>query len=101
MLVTVCQFGQSCCQEAFKEIDSLADVHQWAVGRMSSENVVIAGDLNAGGTFVKPTDWAKCRLRGEGYSWLIADHQDTTATNTLAAYDRQEPALEPSDIVTV
>ena len=23
------------------------------------------------------------------YSWLIQDHVDTTATNTLAAYDRQ------------
>ena len=77
-------------QEAFKEIDSLADVHKWAVRRMSSENVVIAGDLNAGGTFVKPADWNRCRLRGEEYSWLIADHQDTTATNTLAAYDRQQ-----------
>ena len=24
----------------------------------------------------------------EVYSWLIPDHVDTTATNTLAAYDR-------------
>ena len=78
-----------CClwQEAFKEIDSLADVHKWAVRRMSSENVVIAGDLNAGGTFVKPADWTRCRLRGEEYSWLIADHQDTTAV-TWTVIDR-------------
>ena len=68
---------------------------------MSSENVVIAGDLNAGGTFVKPADWAQCRLRGEEYSWLIPDHLDTTATNTLAAYDRQDlDTLCPFDTLT-
>ena len=50
--------------------------------------VIIAGDLNAGGSYVRPADWAMCRLRGPQYGWLIADHQDTTATNTLAAYDR-------------
>ena len=55
---------------------------------MSSENIVIAGDLNAGGTFVRPADWAQCRLRGEDYSWLIPDHLGTTANNIPLAYDR-------------
>ena len=63
-------------------------MHKWAEERMSCENVIIAGDLNAGGSYVRSSDWAQCRLRGSEYSWLIADHQDTTATNTLAAYDR-------------
>ena len=54
------------------------------------------GDLNAGGQFVKASDWPRIRLRplrSEGgeppvYRWLIPDHVDTTASNTLAAYDR-------------
>ena len=37
--------------------------------------------------FIKASDWSDIRLR-RGYDWLIPDHVDTTATNTLAAYDR-------------
>ena len=45
---------------------------------------------------MKASDWPKIRLRplrsedGEPpvYRWLIPDHVDTTASNTLAAYDR-------------
>ena len=45
---------------------------------------------------MKASDWARIRLRplrsedGEPpvYRWLIPDHVDTTASNTLAAYDR-------------
>ena len=56
---------------------------------------IFAGDLNAGGQYVKISDLEKSRLRNvmneekQVYSWLIQDHVDTTATNTLAAYDRQ------------
>ena len=56
---------------------------------------LIQGDLNAGGQFVRPRDWVRCRLRAHDlsagdtvYHWLVPDHMDTTATNTLAAYDR-------------
>ena len=71
------------------------DVHGWVRKRMKTEDIMIAGDLNAGGQFVKASDWPRIRLRprrsdGETplYSWLIPDHMDTTASNTLAAYDR-------------
>ena len=70
------------------EIDSLVDVHDWVRRRMKTEDIMIAGDLNAGGQFIRQSDWAKCRLRQAGYTWLIPDHVDTTASNTLAAYDR-------------
>ena len=55
---------------------------------MGTDRVVIAGDLNAGGSYVRAAQWEACRLRGPQYTWLISDHLDTTATNTLAAYDR-------------
>ena len=76
------------------EIDQLADVHSWTEKRMETDHILIAGDLNAGGQFVKQSDWKDCRLRrldssgDQVYRWLIPDHMDTTATNTLAAYDR-------------
>ena len=44
---------------------------------------------------MRPSDWVRCRLRAHDlsagdtvYHWLVPDHMDTTATNTLAAYDR-------------
>lgn len=52
------------------------------------DNVIILGDLNASGQYIKSRDWETNRLRGAEYNWLIPDHVDTTATNTLAAYDR-------------
>jgi len=75
-------------KNAAMEIDSLVDVHDWVRRRMKTEDIMIAGDLNAGGQFIRQSDWAKCRLRQAGYTWLIPDHVDTTASNTLAAYDR-------------
>jgi len=74
---------------AASEIDSLVDAHAWAVKKLGTSNVIIMGDFNAGGAFVRPLDWETNRLRQRAeYKWLIADHLDTTATNTLAAYDR-------------
>ena len=53
-----------------------------------AENGIILGDFNASGAYVKTKDWQTNRLRGSEFEWLIPDHMDTTATNTLAAYDR-------------
>ena len=33
------------------------------------------------------------------YSWLIKDHEDTTATSTLAAYDRIVVSASVADMV--
>ena len=55
--------------------------------RTRTTNVLIAGDLNASRPYVY--DWDKCPLRDEKkYEWYIKDHVDTTATGTMAAYDR-------------
>ena len=62
---------------------------------LGAKNVIILGDFNAGGAYIRSQDWEKNRLRGPGFTWLIPDHMDTTATNTLSAYDRLDRAGEP------
>lgn len=72
---------------AAREIDLLVEVAQWAASTDSA--ILILGDLNAGGSYYTGSDIAACRLRQDPrYHWLIPDHMDTTATATLAAYDR-------------
>jgi len=70
------------------EIDGLVDVKKHVTDTWQMDNVIILGDLNASGQYIKSRDWETNRLRGAEYNWLIPDHVDTTATNTLAAYDR-------------
>ena len=57
-------------------------------GTLGAKNVILLGDFNAGGTYIRSQDWETNRLRGDEFNWLIPDHMDTTTTNTLAAYDR-------------
>ena len=72
---------------AAKEIDCLVEVVEWA--KATDTSILILGDLNAGGSYFTGPDLASCRLRQDSqYRWLIPDHMDTTATSTLAAYDR-------------
>ena len=48
---------------------------------------MIAGDLNASRPYVY--SWDNCPLRdAKKYTWYLKDHVDTTATGTMAAYDR-------------
>ena len=55
--------------------------------RTRTTNVLIAGDLNASRPYVY--DWDKSPMRdAKKYDWFIKDHVDTTATGTMAAYDR-------------
>ena len=60
---------------------------RWNVNsRTRTTNILIAGDLNASRPYVY--DWDKSPLRDKKYEWYIKDHVDTTATGTMAAYDR-------------
>jgi len=70
------------------EIDTLADVHTYVQDKYNEDNIIILGDLNASGPYIRTRDWETNRLRKSEFNWLIPDHMDTTATNTLAAYDR-------------
>ena len=74
---------------ALAEIGALADVSVWARKAFRSKNQIILGDFNAGGSYLNKGELDAVTLRSDKrYRWLIADHIDTTATNTLAAYDR-------------
>jgi len=73
---------------AVVEIDALVDVVAWAQ-EVGHPEVLILGDLNAGGTYFSGKEATSCRARSHpDFHWLIPDHIDTTATSTLAAYDR-------------
>ncbi|XP_007891950.2 deoxyribonuclease-1 [Callorhinchus milii] len=75
--------------EAVKEIDALYDVVLDVKKRLGIEDMLIIGDLNAGCSYVKQSDWAQIRLRGDGqFQWLIPDSADTTVGHTECAYDR-------------
>lgn len=51
--------------------------------------MLVLGDLNAGGSYFSGKEATSCRARSHpDFHWLIPDHVDTTATSTLAAYDR-------------
>ncbi len=77
-------------KSAVKEIDALVEVNNWVRNAFRTKHILILGDLNAGGSYVTNSDWSKIRLRNlkSNFHWLIPDHVDTTATNSIAAYDR-------------
>ncbi|KAH1180761.1 hypothetical protein KIL84_001695 [Mauremys mutica] len=54
------------------------------------QNVMLLGDLNAGGPYVPPSAWGSIRLRWDPrFHWLIGDGVDTTVrARTHCAYDR-------------
>jgi len=73
---------------AVVEIDALVDVVAWAE-EVGHPEVLVLGDLNAGGSYFSGKEATSCRARSHpDFHWLIPDHVDTTATSTLAAYDR-------------
>jgi len=75
--------------EAVKEIDALLDVYRNVKSRWGTTEVIIAGDLNAGGAYMPKKYWPDIRLRNDRYwDWLIPDDVDTTTGNSNAAYDR-------------
>ena len=74
---------------ALAEIEALADASVWARKAFRSKNQIILGDFNAGGSYLNKGELDQVALRSDKrFRWLIPDHTDTTATNTLAAYDR-------------
>ena len=74
-------------KRAFQEIHELVAVRKWASNEFQTQNVIILGDFNASRPYIK--DWQGNALKNNpDYHWLIQDHVDTTATGTLASYDR-------------
>ncbi len=57
------------------------------------QDIIIGGDFNAGGKYVRDSDWDNIRLRTdtERFHWVIGDDVDTTIAGKAdepIAYDR-------------
>ncbi|KAK1878221.1 Deoxyribonuclease-1 [Dissostichus eleginoides] len=81
--------------KAVKEIDALVDVVKKAKLKWMNNNIMVLGDFNAGGTYVKDEnrkykgDWEDIRLfTNKDFHWLIKDNVDTTVLGSPKAYDR-------------
>ncbi|XP_071954247.1 deoxyribonuclease-1-like [Antedon mediterranea] len=72
--------------DAFNEIDTLADVYDDITEKWNIEDVIIAGDFNAGCSYVK--DWTGNRLRQDRFKWLVKDDADTNVAHKQCPYDR-------------
>ncbi|XP_050784014.1 deoxyribonuclease gamma-like isoform X2 [Gopherus flavomarginatus] len=72
------------------EIHQLHRVCQELSQRWGTQNVMVLGDLNAGGSYVPPSTWGSIQLRWDPrFHWLIGDGVDTTVrARTHCAYDR-------------
>uniref|UniRef100_A0A8C0HBC0 Endonuclease/exonuclease/phosphatase domain-containing protein n=1 Tax=Chelonoidis abingdonii TaxID=106734 RepID=A0A8C0HBC0_CHEAB len=75
------------------EIHQLHRVCQELSQRWETQNVMVLGDLNAGGPYVPPSAWGSIQLRWDPrFHWLISDGVDTTVrARTHCAYDRYCP----------
>ncbi|XP_069725982.1 deoxyribonuclease-1-like [Phaenicophaeus curvirostris] len=75
---------------AVEEIDKLYDVYNDIRTAWTNDNILLLGDFNAGGSYVKDDDWRKIRLRTQApCDWLITDDDDTTVTEeSHYPYDR-------------
>ncbi|XP_033730171.1 deoxyribonuclease-1-like, partial [Pecten maximus] len=76
--------------EAVEEIDKLVDVSKNTSDYWNGlKNILIAGDLNAGCSYVTTKEMKIISLRKDKrYSWLIGDDVDTTTSGSDCAYDR-------------
>uniref|UniRef100_A0A8C8RZQ4 Deoxyribonuclease n=1 Tax=Pelusios castaneus TaxID=367368 RepID=A0A8C8RZQ4_9SAUR len=77
-------------RNAVHEIDRLYGLCRELTQRWGTQNVMVLGDLNAGGAYVPPSAWGSIRLRWEpSFHWLIGDTANTTVrARTHCAYDR-------------
>ncbi|KAG8129869.1 hypothetical protein E2320_016543 [Naja naja] len=80
----------TCPREAVHELDLLFEVCMELIHWWKTENVMVLGDLNAGGAYIPMSAWARIRLRNHpAFHWLISDEEDTTVSHcTCCSYDR-------------
>ncbi|KAM3848160.1 deoxyribonuclease gamma-like [Vipera latastei] len=80
----------SCPREAALELDLLFEVCMELIHWWKTENVMVLGDLNAGGAYIPMSAWTRIRLRNHpAFHWLISDQEDTTVSHrTCCSYDR-------------
>ncbi|XP_030645847.1 deoxyribonuclease-1-like [Chanos chanos] len=77
-------------QNAVEEIDALYDVVADIRSKWKTNDTLLMGDLNAGCTYVRNSDWSKIRLfTDKSFHWLIPNTAITTVSPTTACpYDR-------------
>ena len=64
-------------------------VYDAASAKFNTQNGIIAGDLNAEGSYVSKANLKNLKLRSDGrFTWQIGDDLDTTVGNSNCAYDR-------------
>ncbi|XP_075942769.1 deoxyribonuclease-1-like [Anarhichas minor] len=74
--------------DAVLQIDALYDVATDVNTCWNTNNIVLLGDFNAGGTYVRDSDWQKIRLfTDKSFHWLITDNEETSV-KTGYPYDR-------------
>ncbi|XP_013931767.1 PREDICTED: deoxyribonuclease gamma-like [Thamnophis sirtalis] len=80
----------TCPREAARELDLLFEVCMELMHWWKTENVMVLGDLNAGGAYVPMSALARIRLHNHpAFHWLISDEEDTTVSHrTCCSYDR-------------
>ncbi|XP_021162928.2 deoxyribonuclease-1 [Fundulus heteroclitus] len=77
-------------EDAKKELDELYDVFVEVTKKWKTNNVMILGDFNAGGSYVSKKAMETIKIRSnKNFHWLIGDDVDTTASNeNTYTYDR-------------
>ncbi|XP_032066616.1 deoxyribonuclease gamma-like [Thamnophis elegans] len=80
----------TCPREAAHELDLLFEVCMELMHWWKTENVMVLGDLNAGGAYVPMSALARIHLHNHpAFHWLISDEEDTTVSHrTCCSYDR-------------
>ncbi|XP_075942739.1 deoxyribonuclease-1-like [Anarhichas minor] len=69
--------------DAVLQIDALYDVATAVRNYWNTNNIVLLGDFNAGGTYVSSPRWKWIRLSvDKSFHWLITDDQETTVPRT-------------------
>ena len=64
------------------ELSALHEVVKWSKSKMRCKNVMVAGDFNAGGSYVTQADWIKIPLRTDKKNFRCK--KNTVSTSMLA-----------------
>ena len=76
-------------EDAVNEISHLRDVFDFYSNETFTNNTILAGDYNAGCSYVSTSAWSNVTLRTDTrFSWLISDTTDTTVAVSSCPYDR-------------
>merc|ERR1711879_532667 len=71
------------------EISALVDVYDAASQHFNTKNAVIAGDMNAGCSYVCKSCWSSVKLlTDQRFFWTVSSYANTTVASSQCPYDR-------------